>query len=62
MIVITKVFEEVKAEDSEEAMTEEEKVAKIEEGEGKEADSKMSLKQVRWLLGSKFHSKLTILR
>ena len=60
MIVIIKVFEEAKAEDSEEAMTEEEEVAKIEEGEGEEADSKMSLKQVRWLLGSKFHFKLTI--
>ena len=62
MIVIIKVFEEAKAEDSEEAMTEEEEVAKIEEGEGEEAESKMSLKQVRWLLGSKFHFKLTISR
>lgn len=62
MIVITKVFEEVKAEDSEEVMTEVEEVAKIEEGEGEEADSKMSLKQARWLLGSKFHFKLTISR
>lgn len=53
MIVITKVTEEAKAGDSEEAMTEVEEEEMIEEEE-EEEDSRMSLKLVWLHLDSKF--------
>jgi len=61
MIVITKVFEEAKAEGSEEAMIGGEEVEMTGE-EGEEADSKTNLRQVRWHLASKSHFKLTTSR